>query len=94
MKLMAMVTEPERARPSMCFDAVAKIGGVTSFTKGQTDPAFTIGVGLTHVFTRNLGLRVDARYFRALVTATAGDGGYFEDYGFLRLSAGVSVGFR
>jgi hypothetical protein len=41
----------------------------------------------------NVEVRVDARYFRALVDENAPDGGYFEDYGFLRLSAGVSVGF-
>jgi opacity protein-like surface antigen len=76
------------------FDAVAKMPGATSFHQGQTDPALTAGLGLTHVFTSNLGLRFDARYFRALVNASAGDGGYSKDYGFLRLSAGVSVGFR
>jgi len=76
------------------FDGVAKEPGTTSVTKAQTDPALTAGVGITHLFTRHVGLRVDARYFRALVAENATGGGYFEDYGFLRLSAGVSVGFR
>jgi outer membrane protein W len=76
------------------FDGTAHLPGTSSLTKAQTDPTLTAGVGITHLFTRHLGLRVDARYFRALVDENAPDGGYFEDYGFLRLSAGVSVGFR
>jgi outer membrane protein W len=76
------------------FDGTAHAPGSESFAKAQTDPTLTGGVGITHLFTRHVGLRVDARYFRALVDASAPDGGYFEDYGFLRLAAGVSVGFR
>ena len=76
------------------FDGTAHMPGTTSFTKAQTDPTLTAGVGITHLFTRHVGLRVDARYFRALVDETAPSGGYFVDYGLLRLSAGVSVGFR
>jgi outer membrane protein W len=75
------------------FDGVAKGPGTTSTSKTQTDPALTAGIGITHVFTRHVGLRVDARYFRALVDESSHAGGYFEDYGFLRLSAGVSIGF-
>lgn len=76
------------------FDGVAHLPGTASVAKKQTDPTLTAGVGITHLFTRHVGLRVDARYFRALVDQNAPDGGYFEDYGFLRLSAGVSFGFR
>jgi outer membrane protein W len=76
------------------FDGTAHMSGSESFAKAQTDPTLTGGVGITHLFTRHVGLRVDARYFRALVDENAPDGGYFEDYGFLRLAAGVSVGFR
>jgi hypothetical protein len=36
---------------------------------------------------------VDARYFHAFVDESSLDGGYFKDFGFLRVSAGVSVGF-
>ena len=74
------------------FDGVAKMPGSTSFAKAQTDPALSAGIGLTHLFTPHLGLRFDARYFRALVNATSGNA-YTTDYGFLRLSAGVSIGF-
>jgi hypothetical protein len=75
------------------FDGVAHLAGTEPVAKAQTDPALTAGVGITHLFTRHVALRVDARYFRALVDENAPDGGYFEDYGFLRLAAGVSVGF-
>lgn len=75
------------------FDGVAHEPGTASVAKAQTDPTLTGGVGITHLFTRHVGLRFDARYFRALVDDDAPNGGYFEDYGFLRLSAGVSVGF-
>lgn len=75
------------------FDGVAKQIGSASVAKAQTDPALTAGVGITHLFTRHVGLRFDARHFRALVDENASDGGYVQDYGFLRLSAGVSVGF-
>jgi len=75
------------------FEGIAHQAGTASVAKAQTDPTLTAGVGLAHLFTRHVGLRVDARYFRALVDENAPDGGYFEDYGFLRLSAGVSVGF-
>jgi hypothetical protein len=76
------------------FDGIAVMTGATSIAKSQTDPALTGGIGITQLFTRHVGLRVDARYFRALVDENAADGGYFEDYGFLRVSAGVSVGFH
>jgi hypothetical protein len=76
------------------FDGMAHTAGSESFAKAQTDPTLTAGVGITHLFTRNVGLRVDARYFHALVAENAPDGGYFEDYGFLRLATGISVGFR
>jgi opacity protein-like surface antigen len=75
------------------FDGVARMPGATSFKKTQTDPALTAGIGIGHSFTRHVGLRFDARYFRALVAEGTRQGGYFEDYGFLRLSAGVSLGF-
>jgi opacity protein-like surface antigen len=76
------------------FDGTAHVADAAPVAKAQTDPALTAGIGVTHLFTQHVGLRVDARYFRALVDENAANGGYFEDYGFLRLSAGVSVGFR
>jgi len=75
------------------FDGVAHAPGTTSSSRSQTNPALSAGLGITHSLTGNVGVRVDARYFRALVDERARRGGYFEDYGFLRLSAGVSVGF-
>lgn len=75
------------------FDGSAHSPGTQSVAKAQTDPTLTAGTGITHLFTRHVGLRVDARYFRALVDENAADGGYFEDYGFMRLAAGISVGF-
>jgi len=76
------------------FDGIAVMTGAEAISKSQTDPALSAGVGLTQLFTRHVGVRVDARYFRALVDESARDGGYFEDYGFLRISAGVSIGFN
>jgi hypothetical protein len=76
------------------FMGNSHLPGATWSTKSQTDPALSAGLGIGHLFTRHLGLRADARYFHAFVADRASDGGYFEDYGFLRLSAGVSVGFE
>jgi opacity protein-like surface antigen len=76
------------------FDGIAVMAGAESISESQTDPALSAGMGLTQLFTRHVGVRVDGRYFRALVDESARDGGYFQDYGFLRLSAGVSVGFN
>lgn len=75
------------------FNGIAREPGATSSSKTQTDPALSAGVGVTHVFTRHIGLRFDARYFHAFVDEGVRTGGYFEDYGFLRLAAGVSIGF-
>jgi opacity protein-like surface antigen len=74
------------------FDGFPITPGAEPFAASQTNFAFSAGAGLTHVFTRRVALRVDARYFRALVDEGARDGGYFKDYGFLRVSAGVSIG--
>jgi hypothetical protein len=76
------------------FKGIAREPGATSITKAQTDPALTAGIGITQSFTRHVGIRFDARYFRVLVEENAESGGYFEDYGFLRLSAGVAIGFN
>lgn len=76
------------------FTGTAREPGATPLTKRQTDPALTAGIGITQSFTRHVGVRADARYFRVFVDENAPRGGYFEDYGFLRLSAGVSIGFN
>jgi hypothetical protein len=75
------------------FEGNAFMPGTESFSAKQTNLALTGGLGVTHVFTRHIGFRIDARYFRALVDEDAHEGGYFEDYGFLRLSGGVTIGF-
>ena len=46
-----------------------------------------------HRLTRLVGLRVDARYHRALVDEDAAGGGYREDYAFWSVSVGVTFGF-
>jgi opacity protein-like surface antigen len=75
------------------FESISHLAGTASTTTTQTDPALTAGAGVSHLFTEHVGVRVDARYFHALV-AERTQSGYAEDYGFLRLSAGVSVGFN
>jgi opacity protein-like surface antigen len=76
------------------FQGAAKLPGATSISTTQTNLALTTGIGLTHSFTRHVGFRVDGRYFRAIVDEDARQGGYFEDYGFLRLSTGIALGFN
>jgi hypothetical protein len=58
----------------------------------QVDLAFDVGGGVMHSLTRLVGLRVDGRYFHAFVGDTD-VGGYFEDYDFLRVSVGITLGF-
>jgi hypothetical protein len=74
------------------FEGIAQEPGTESFVRTQTDLALNAGVGLTHALTRWVGFRVDARYFRALVDESATGGGYFKDYGYCRLSVGITFG--
>jgi opacity protein-like surface antigen len=62
-------------------------------TVKQDDFSFAIGGGVMHALTELVGLRVDLRYLHALVDESARKGGYFEDYGFWRVSAGFTIGF-
>jgi hypothetical protein len=48
-------------------------------------------LGVIHDLTRRVGVRVDARYVHVVVDEDAHAGGYFRDYGFVRLSVGVGV---
>lgn len=73
------------------FKGTPHVPSVPSFFTKQTNPSLSGGMGITHLFTSRVGLRFDARYFHAFVNEAANDGGYFKDYGFLRLSAGISV---
>jgi hypothetical protein len=46
-----------------------------------------------HALTRWVRFRVDARYLHAFVDETSTSGGYFTDYGYWRVSVGVTFGF-
>jgi hypothetical protein len=74
------------------FEGVAHLPGTESFVRTQTDFALNAGGGVTHALTRWVGFRVDARYFRAFVDESSTDGGYFEDYGYCRVSVGIMFG--
>lgn len=71
------------------FDAVS----ADEYDTDQTNLTFNVGGGVMHSLTHLVGLRVDLRYFRALVDEDATKGGYFEDYGFWRVSVGFTIGF-
>jgi hypothetical protein len=65
-------------------------GGADTDTE-QDDLALNAGVGMMHQLNRLLGLRADVRYYHAFVDENAGEGGYFEDYGFWDVSVGVTL---
>ena len=77
------------------FDGFVFNGGAgqAAYHIKQDNLAFNVGGGVMHSLTHLVGLRVDARYFRALVDENAGKGGYFKDYDFWRVSVGVTFGF-
>ena len=74
------------------FEGIAQQPGTESFVRTQTNLALNGGVGVTHALTRWVGFRVDARYFRALVDESSTGGGYFKDYGYCRVSVGITFG--
>jgi hypothetical protein len=59
----------------------------------QNNLAVNFGGGVRYSLSSRVGLRGDARYFRAVVDENAGDGFYFKNYGFLRVTFGVTFGF-
>jgi hypothetical protein len=65
----------------------------SGFHTDQTNLAFNVGGGVVYAGKRRLGLRVDLRYFHALVDESKREGGSFEDYGFLRLTVGATFRF-
>jgi hypothetical protein len=73
------------------FKGTAHAPGAQGFDRSQTDLAFDGGVGVMHALTRWIGLRIDARYFRAFVDTKA-TGGFDRDYGYWRISVGVVFG--
>jgi len=74
------------------FKGDAFMQGADSFERAQTDLAVGAGGGVMHALTRWVGLRVDARYLHAFVDERSTGGGYFTDYGFWRVSVGVTLG--
>ena len=74
------------------FEGFARTPGTDGFVRTQTDFALNGGVGVTHALTRWVGFRVDARYFHAFVDESSTSGGYFEDYGYCRVSVGITFG--
>jgi hypothetical protein len=76
------------------FEGITMMPGADGgFTKSQANLAVNAGAGVMHALTRLVGFRVDARYLHAFVDESATAGGYFKDYGFWRVSAGVTFGF-
>lgn len=74
------------------FKGAGVTPGAATFERAQTNLTMNVGVGLTHVLTRWVGFRVDARYFHAFVDESSTGGGYFTDYGYYRISVGVTLG--
>ena len=62
--------------------------------RAQNNLGFNVGGGVTYFLNTHVGLRGDLRYFRALVDENERDGVLVTDYGFLRVSMGVTFGFR
>lgn len=59
----------------------------------QNNLAFNFGGGVMYSLNNRVGLRGDVRYIRALVDEDRREGFYFNDYGFLRATVGVTFGF-
>jgi len=74
------------------FEGTAHRADTESFTRTQTNFAGNAGVGVIHALTRWVGFRVDARYLHAFVDERSTSGGYFKDYGYWRVSVGVTLG--
>ena len=58
----------------------------------QDNIGFNTGGGVMYSLSRRVGLRADVRYFRVLVDENESNV-YFEDYGFWRVTLGVTFGF-
>jgi opacity protein-like surface antigen len=68
----------------------------TSYALADTDQnnfGFNVGGGAMYSLNDRVGIRGDLRYFRALVGDDPREGGFFEDYGFWRVTAGVTIRF-
>ena len=82
-------------------DVTAGLGVIHAWVEGPGDQydveqdnlAVNVGGGMTYAFNARVGLRGDLRYFHAFVDESKREGGYFQDYGFLRATVGVTVSF-
>jgi hypothetical protein len=74
------------------FEGIAHSRDTEGFERTQTNLAVNAGIGVQHALTRWVGFRVDARYFHAFVDESSTSGGYFKDYGYWRVSAGITFG--
>ena len=96
---MGNVVVPVRASGSSKWRpyATAGLGVIRAWTneehRNQDDFAFNVGGGVMYALSTRVGLRSDLRNFRALVDETKADGVYFKDYGFWRMSVGVTFRF-
>jgi opacity protein-like surface antigen len=63
------------------------------FDTDQNNVGFNAGGGVLYALNGVVGLRGDVRYFRALVDEDQREGGFFRDYGFWRMTLGVTFGF-
>jgi opacity protein-like surface antigen len=61
--------------------------------RSQSNLAYNAGVGLMYALSTRVGLRGELRYFRALVDEVQTEGILFRDYGFVRVSFGVTLRF-
>jgi opacity protein-like surface antigen len=59
----------------------------------QNNFALNVGCGVMYSLNNRVALRGDVRYFLAFVNEDTRDGFYFNDYGFLRATFGVTFGF-
>jgi opacity protein-like surface antigen len=63
------------------------------FDTAQNNLGFNVGGGVMYALNDRFGVRVDLRYFRAFVDGGMTEGGFFKDYGFLRTTFGMTIGF-
>ena len=75
----------------------AGLGVIRAWTneadRHQNSLGFNGGGGVMYSLGKHVGLRGDLRYFRVLVDENTREGVLFRDYGFLRVSFGISVEF-
>jgi hypothetical protein len=69
------------------------IGDAGEYDTGQTNLAFNVGGGAMYSLNNRVRLRSDVRYFHAFVDENKREGAYFKDYGFWRVTLGVTFAF-